>query len=748
MPLDRSPVRKDDVPQTPAPDAHSGRATGTVPRTELPATPKGILKASKAELIDTLYKLRVHLGKPTDAATKAKYDSWTKDKLADEYYRLRTMAEMGQVPPAPTPTPATTPPPATDLTQLLMHLDRQRREDLERAQERAEEQRRADRRRAEEQRLLDQERAEEQRLRAEEQADKRLAAILESLRIPGAAPAGGAPEANPAPARVPAAQAAAHQRGPRTFDYSTVMQLTQDSTYRDFKDWQETWTNNARVKQFASFDRETQVYAIVSAAGPHASKILKTHLGIDLDAPATTADIVLNGLRTYYRDQRSVVVDRVAFRKCKQKATETFDEFRFRLVDMADDADLCEHCRDTQVVTQIIYGLRGEKVKNELLQKRTFPTLEDTVQLCRAFEAADRNQAKLEGREVSRVSAYKQEKNRTQQKEAGSRSRSRDRSVPQGQKCGNCGRNQHKSRDDCPAQGVECNGCHKKGHYEKVCRSKAKSDTNKNSTRTQSSLGDPIKSVLCASVTNPEDEDPLCSVDTVSVEIKTNDGSKRLGQIQATPDTGAAANILAKKDYVRLGRDVSMLRRPGTVLNAYNGLNISLIGREILTVRLGNRSTTRTFFITDEGKGSILSKATSQALGLLPTDFPSQIPDHSVSMVAKPKHTPDTIRAEILSEYADVFDEETEVLPTMNGDPIHIELREDAKPFQVNGPRPVPLPLRNAAKGLIEDLQQRGIISPVQEPTEWLHPATFVPKKPGSDKLRLCVDLRKLNTYV
>ena len=232
------------------------------------------------------------------------------------------------------------------------------------------------------------------------------------------------------------------------------------------------------------------------------------------------------------------------------------------------------------------------------------------------------------------------------------------------------------------------------------------------------------------------------------MEIKTGDGKKNLGLIQATPDTGAAANILSRKDYVRLGRDLSKLRRPDTVLNAYNGLNISLIGREVFTIKLGNRTTKRTFFITDEGKGSILSRATSQALGLLPEDFPAQLPKAGVHTVAYTKHASDTLRAELLNEFADVFDEETRELPTMHGDPIHIELQEDAKPYQVNGPRPVPLPLRNAAKNLIDDLQQRGILAPVQEPTEWLHPATFVPKKPGSDKLRLCVDLRKLNTFV
>ncbi len=159
-----------------------------------------------------------------------------------------------------------------------------------------------------------------------------------------------------------------------------------------------------------------------------------------------------------------------------------------------------------------------------------------------------------------------------------------------------------------------------------------------------------------------------------------------------------------------------------------------------------------TFFITDEGKGAILSRATSQALGFISEDFPNQTSNNQVRAVKNTDNGSEMhrseIRDELLREFSDVFDDESQELPAMHGDPVHIELRDDAKPFQVNGPRPIPLPLRAAAKGLIDDLQQRGVIAPVHESTDWLHPATFVPKKPGSDKLRLCVDLRKINVFV
>ena len=566
------------------------------------------MKLSKLELLEKVRQVRARLGKATDAATKARYEAYNKDKLIEEYFRLLTIADTAQPKPAPS-TPGT-----AELTQLFLHLEQQRREDLDRA----ERQRRADLERMEEQRRVDQE-------RAEVLADKRLTVLLESLQIPHAAPAQRAPQAG-----LGAAATVPQQRGPRTFDYAAVTQLSQDSTYREFKEWREAWTNNARVKQFSSFDRETQVYSIVSAAGPHASRVLKTHLSIDLDDNATTAETVLAGLQTYYREQRSVVVDRVAFRSCKQKPSETFDEYRFRLTDLADDADLCNHCRDTQIVTQIIYGLNHEKARNELLQKSDFPSLDDTVKLCRAFEVADRNQAKLEGRgEISRVSAYKKEKQQAQQAEASDRARSMSQDRDS-KACFRCGHNMHKIPNYCPAQKADCKKCGKIGHWAKVCRSSGKDPETKPNNESTPDIG-LIKSVYIASVSEASSSNAAPTLDTIDIEVKSKRGNSRLGTIAVVPDTGAAVNIMTHEDYARLGRDISGLRRPTTVLKAYNDLPISLIGQAVFKIRLADRSTKQAFFITDVGKQSILSRGTAKALGIIPKTFPEQISSSSAA---------------------------------------------------------------------------------------------------------------------
>lgn len=71
-----------------------------------------------------------------------------------------------------------------------------------------------------------------------------------------------------------------------------------------------------------------------------------------------------------------------------------------------------------------------------------------------------------------------------------------------------------------------------------------------------------------------------------------------------------------------------------------------------------------------------------------------------------------------------------------------IKLKDDAKPFALS----VPMPLYEITKSEIERMLKGGVISPVDNPTEWCAPMVVTPKPNG--KVRVCVDLTKLNEYV
>ena len=73
-------------------------------------------------------------------------------------------------------------------------------------------------------------------------------------------------------------------------------------------------------------------------------------------------------------------------------------------------------------------------------------------------------------------------------------------------------------------------------------------------------------------------------------------------------------------------------------------------------------------------------------------------------------HPLPTTKEYILHEYADVF----------KGGPYHIKLKDSYKPVQ-HPPRSVPLGLQSAYKAELDRLVKEGIITEVNEHTEWIN---------------------------
>ena len=58
----------------------------------------------------------------------------------------------------------------------------------------------------------------------------------------------------------------------------------------------------------------------------------------------------------------------------------------------------------------------------------------------------------------------------------------------------------------------------------------------------------------------------------------------------------------------------------------------------------------------------------------------------------------------------------------MNSKPMKISLKDDAVPFALPVPRQIPLAFRRMVKTELDQLVQAGVIAPVTEATDWVHP--------------------------
>ena len=74
-----------------------------------------------------------------------------------------------------------------------------------------------------------------------------------------------------------------------------------------------------------------------------------------------------------------------------------------------------------------------------------------------------------------------------------------------------------------------------------------------------------------------------------------------------------------------------------------------------------------------------------------------------------------------------------------------IEVSDDAKPFAIMVPRPVPMPLHTKTKAELQRMKGLGVIEEAEGPTEWCSPCIVVPK---GDTVRICSDMTELNKYV
>jgi hypothetical protein len=129
----------------------------------------------------------------------------------------------------------------------------------------------------------------------------------------------------------------------------------------------------------------------------------------------------------------------------------------------------------------------------------------------------------------------------------------------------------------------------------------------------------------------------------------------------------------------------------------------------------------------------VLQTLTSNLLGL-----PAIAALQLLTRVDSLKETP---KESIISQYLKLC----ERLCSFEGD-FTIHLKPDTQPHSIFTPRNVPIPLRTKVKKELDRMETLGVISKVDEPTDWCAGMVVVPKPSGD--VRICVDLKPLNESV
>ena len=227
--------------------------------------------------------------------------------------------------------------------------------------------------------------------------------------------------------------------------------------------------------------------------------------------------------------------------------------------------------------------------------------------------------------------------------------------------------------------------------------------------------------------------------------------SSGIRRVEILPDSGADISATRQGILSMLGQHVDNLLPSKISPRAVNGSHMTPIRKLPVRIQLEGRSYNDDLHIYPGVTGALISWKAAKELGILPTHYP-QPEQRQGTSTSQPRlqttssqtTTHSRVAEELLHEFSTVFDGEVTV---MEGETFNISLMEGTKSFCAKAPRTIPFAYRDELKKELDQLLQQGIITPVTEPTEWCAPIVVAPKK-DTDRIRLCVDLSRLNRYV
>ena len=517
---------------------------------------------------------------------------------------------------------------------------------------------------------------------------------------------------------------------PYTFRRSDIPKLDLDvDRGASFKAWLEEWAAYSAVSQLGKEDSDTQ-YNVLRLAFTRDTANVVDNLGLIAEDKKKVTKII-EALTKHMEGAINETVERRNFRKRRQHARESFDDY---LVALRELVKTCRYCTDDCVSKilrdQIIEGLQDGDTIEELLRQKKL-SLEQTIQICRAHESAKNQREEIKGSRAALnvTSAYKAKKKST----------NRDRPMAarkqltheQQRTCGRCGSAHGNLPQNCPAFNKTCNKCHKLGHFASLCRTK---NLRMNELRQPNQDTSTTKQLFAIYAMQGVERTP-----TVDVLVQGPNGFKNLTVL---PDSGADITAADVKTLQQIGEDVNnLLPSRNKPAFSVDGSALHSLGQMTVTITLGDVTTEEALHVFPSIPGGMLmSWKAAQNLQILPKNYPEQIRSVQDSPVPSNKITAENL----IQEFPTVFDGKIRV---MDGEKFRIQLNDNAKPFCVSAPRTIPYAYRDKVKLELDALQSQGIIEPVTEPTDWCSPIVVAPKK-NSDNIRLCVDYSKLNKFV
>lgn len=480
------------------------------------------------------------------------------------------------------------------------------------------------------------------------------------------------------------------------------------------EDWLKWIRRFERFRMASALDKESeesQVNTLIYSMGEEADDIVQS-LGISV-ADQKKYDVVKKRLEDFFIIKRNVIFERAKFNLRSQQENEAVDVF------ITDLFNLAEHCnfgvlREELIRDRIVVGIR-DKALSEKLQLEAELTLEKAVNCVRQKETVRKQQGFLraDGRQSIDFVGRFPRKKKNDKAVSGEKGKSQSQRNKGNEKCSRCLGPMHPQKS-CPANDSKCHKCGKTGHWQRACRSKAISEVTGESFPSEFFLGE----IVIESI----------EAEPWKADLEVNDC-----KFQFKLDSGADVTVVPISVYDKVSNKSNLkLQSTNKILLGPCKYRLKCLGKFTARIASKKNSIVEEIYVVKNLSKPLLGKSACASLNLL-----SKINEVENSKVSGESE----YKQQIIDQYPKLF----EGLGELEGE-YDIKLKETPEPFAVNVPRKVPFPLLDKTKKEIERMLEMGVISRVDQPTDWCAPMVVTPKPKGD--VRICVDLTRLNQSV
>ena len=482
------------------------------------------------------------------------------------------------------------------------------------------------------------------------------------------------------------------------------MSFTGGNISDTWKRWKQRWSLYKLASGASTKDEAIQCAIFLHVVGSEGIDIYNTFTFADGETDKITP--LMEKFDAYCTPKKNITYERYIFNTRGQQAGETVDQYVTELKNMATTCEYGE-LRESLIRDRIVIGISDSTLRARLLRE-TDLDLAKATQMCRADEISKQQLKTLAGpSEVTRINEvrYGDSRKRTTYKKKIHDKVNHPESKEQ--TCRYCGYDVHK-RVDCPARDEQCNNCRMKGHFAKVCMKKS-------TVHEVTADEEESKSYFLGSVESDVSEpDAIEPEPAWYTDLYTN-----RSHVRFKIDCGADVTVISEKTY-RSMRDRPKLKQAHVKLDTLGG-PLTCKGQFIARVQRNQHTVFVRMYVVNGDFDNLISRGDAVKLQLI-----ARL---------------DNVKSNKIYDL-DVFGE----LGELKRRSVRIKVKQDAEPYCCTTARRVPFPLLEKVSEELERMERLGVIVKETAPTDWCSPMVVVPKSDG--KLRICVDLKHLNTAI